>query len=137
MAHGGRAHPSSRGGDRGDRGDRGGGRQSSYNSTRGRPFISKHSEFRGMHSVAVNTRRIILDVSLFERFMALCFFFNNLCSYGDWLAFFGIVARPQGLCCCAIVKLYFLYACYRVVLISSFVVLISTLLFLGPYAKSW
>lgn len=74
MAHGGRAHPSSRGGDRGDRGDRGGGRQSSYNSTRGRPFISKHSEFRGMHSVAVNTRRIILDVSLFERFMALCFF---------------------------------------------------------------
>ncbi|XP_078159454.1 serine/arginine-rich splicing factor SR30-like isoform X2 [Carex rostrata] len=48
MAHGGRAHPSSRGGDRGDRGDRGGGRPSSYNSTRGRPFISKHSEFRVM-----------------------------------------------------------------------------------------
>ncbi|KAF3322783.1 hypothetical protein FCM35_KLT12772 [Carex littledalei] len=36
MAHGGRAHPSSRG------------RPSSYNSTRGRPFISKHSEFRVM-----------------------------------------------------------------------------------------
>ncbi|KAJ4817234.1 Serine/arginine-rich splicing factor 1 [Rhynchospora pubera] len=42
MAHGGRGHPSSRGG------GGGGGRPSSYNSTRGRPFVSKHSEFRVM-----------------------------------------------------------------------------------------